>query len=1074
MPREERKVVTVLFADLVGFTARAETMDPEDVRALLAPYHSRLREELEHFGGTVEKFIGDAVMALFGAPVAHEDDPERAVRAALAIRDWVREENRFEVRIAVNTGEALVTVDARPDAGEGMASGDVVNTTARLQSAAPVNGILVGETTYRATRDRIEYDEREPVSAKGKAQPIPVWEAVRARSRVGVDLEERVVTPLVGRERELATLEGAFERARRECEPQLVTLVGVPGIGKSRLVAELYQRLDAAPELVWWRQGRSLPYGAGVAFWPLAEIVKAQMGIHENDSALEVEDKARASVAGTVADDEREWVLRHVEPLVGIQVDETPDRRESFAAWRRYLEGLAEQRPSVLVFEDLHWADDGVLDFVDYLAEWASGAPMLVIGTARPELIDRRPDWGGGKLNAVTLALSPLDETEAARVIAGVLEQTVLPAETQRALLERAGGNPLYAEQFARLYVERGSVEDVPLPENVQGIIAARVDALSPDEKRVLQDAAVLGKVFWSGALSSLSAQGGDEIAALMHSLERKGFVRRERRSAVEGETEFAFRHVLVREVAYAQVPRNARAQQHVAAVEWIKSLGRPDDQSELIAHHLVTAVGLLSASGGATDELVASAYAAFRRAGDRAASLNSFASAAGYYENALALAPADAPDRAVVLFGFARAQFLSKGGSADPLTAAADALLDAGNPLLAAEALAIAAEAAWDVADRESLGENLGRAMELIATLPPSRSKAWIVSQASRFAMLADRNDEAIKLADEALEMAAALDLQDVRVHALNNRGSARVTGRMDRGGFDDLETSVALGEEINSPDTPRSIHNLATMRYVDGDVRTAAELGRRAIAAAERFGVTPIWNFSRALQQLYEYRLGHWDEVSVAIDRFLAEQTGALYAESSTRLARAWIRLNRGDPSGALDDTASSLETARSAGDPQAVFPALTTRAFVLHACGVDDEAMEAADEWARRWEGPGGGRFFFGTPGEVVVGLLHILGAERLRNVLEPSAPRTTVWRDAAFALSKDDFARAWALYERSGDVVDAAVAELQWAKQLLETQRRAEADRHLRSALAFFRSVGATRYVREGEALLAAAS
>src|SRR4249919_69813 len=281
---EERKVVTVLFADLVGFTSRSERMDVEDVRGTLAPYHALLREQLEHYGGTVEKFIGDAVMALFGAPVTHEDDPERAVRAALAIRDWVREEEDLHVRVAVNTGEALVILGARPDEGEGMATGDVVNTAARLQAAAPTNGILVGETTWRATRDQIDYEARDAVQAKGKSEPIRVWEPINARARVGVDLEQKVLTPLVGRERELSVLVDALDRVRRDHEPQLVTLVGVPGIGKSRLVAELFQRLENDPELIWWRQGRALPYGAGVSFWALSEMVKAQAGIHENDS----------------------------------------------------------------------------------------------------------------------------------------------------------------------------------------------------------------------------------------------------------------------------------------------------------------------------------------------------------------------------------------------------------------------------------------------------------------------------------------------------------------------------------------------------------------------------------------------------------------------------------------------------------------------------------------------------------------------------------------------------------------------------------------------------------------------
>ena len=293
--REERKVVSVLFADLVGFTARAEQLDPEDVRALLDPYHAHLREELERFGGTVEKFIGDAVMALFGAPLAHEDDPERAVRAALEIRDWVEEQGEgLQVRIAVNTGEALVTLGARPTEGEGMAAGDVVNTAARLQAAAPVNGILVGEQTYRATAQAMEYREVEPVAGKGKSEPIAAWEAVEARSRFGVDVSRRSDTPLVGRGRELELLVSTLARAREERSSQLVTLVGVPGIGKTRLVRELLEAVRDDAEFVRWRQGRSLPYGEGVTFWALSEIVKAEAGILENDTPTQADEKLRA------------------------------------------------------------------------------------------------------------------------------------------------------------------------------------------------------------------------------------------------------------------------------------------------------------------------------------------------------------------------------------------------------------------------------------------------------------------------------------------------------------------------------------------------------------------------------------------------------------------------------------------------------------------------------------------------------------------------------------------------------------------------------------------------------------
>jgi class 3 adenylate cyclase len=423
--REERKVVTILFADLVGFTGRAERLDPEDVRAMLSPYFARLRSELERFGGTVEKFIGDAVMAVFGAPVAHEDDPERAVRAALAVRDAILELNEGEptldlhVRVAVNTGEAVVALGARPSEGEGMVAGDIVNTSARLQAAAPVDGILVGETTYRATERAIEYGEREPVRAKGKSEPIPVWEALAARARFGVDVLQSGGAPLVGRRDELDLLSDALGRARRERTPQLLTLVGVPGIGKSRLVWELAQAVDADPDLiVFWRQGRSLPYGEGVTFWAVAEMIKAQAAILETDSAEVAETKLLETVADLVPDPAgARRIESHLRPLVGLTAegDAGGDRRdEAFGAWRRFFEALAERRPLVLVFEDLHWADDNLLDFVDYLVDWVTDSPLLVIGTARPELLERRPGWGGGKPNAATVSLSPLSDEEIA------------------------------------------------------------------------------------------------------------------------------------------------------------------------------------------------------------------------------------------------------------------------------------------------------------------------------------------------------------------------------------------------------------------------------------------------------------------------------------------------------------------------------------------------------------------------------------------------------------------------------------------------------------------------------------
>jgi class 3 adenylate cyclase/tetratricopeptide (TPR) repeat protein len=675
-PREERKVVTVLFADLVGFTARAERMDPEEVRRLLQPYHVRLRSQLERHGGTVEKFIGDAVMALFGAPVAHEDDPERAVRAALAIRDALAKDGKLEIRIGITTGEALIALGARPEAGEGIASGDVVNTASRLQAAAPPGGILVNETTYRATERAIEYRDAASVLAKGKAEPVRVWQAFRAHSPVGVERPRG--TQLVGRAQELTLLRDTLARVNGESEPQLVTLVGVPGIGKSRLVFELFRELDGGPELVYWLHGRSLPYGEGVTFWALGEMVKGHAGILESDSSEQAEEKLRGAVAAIISERaDAGWVERHLRALAGVETEDvgTGDRRsEAFAAWRRFLEALAEARPLVLVFEDLHWADEALLDFVDHLIDWASGVPILVLATTRPELLSRRPSWGGGKMNSATILLSPFSDDETAKLVHLLLGGSVLAAEEQGEVLERAGGNPLYAEEFARMLTDRH--DELALPESVQGLIAARLDALPYEEKELLQDAAVIGTVFWLAAL-------GRERRTLeerLHALARKEFVRSERRSSVAGEAEYAFRHALIREVAYEQIPKSQRIAKHRAAAEWIESLGRREDHAEMLAHHFLQALEYAEAAGESTDELAERAIRALQGAGDRALSLNAYPAAARFYERSLAMVSGGVGDERT---------------RCDLLLSLGDARARAGDPVTAKETFLTAADLA-------------------------------------------------------------------------------------------------------------------------------------------------------------------------------------------------------------------------------------------------------------------------------------------------------------------------------------------------------------------------------------------
>ena len=1075
--REERKVVTVLFADLVGFTSRAEQMDPEDVRAVLEPYHARLRNELERRGGTVEKFIGDAVMALFGAPTAHEDDPERAVRAAIAIRDSIREEGELEVRVAVTTGEALVALGARPTEGEGMASGDVVNTAARLQSAAPVNGILVDETTYRATNQKIDYQDAEPVTAKGKQEPVPAWEALQARSSYGVDVVRTQRAPLVGRERELDVLVDALERVRAERSPQLVTLVGVPGIGKSRLAYELSEVIENEAELTTWRQGRSLPYGEGVSFWALGEMVKAQAGILETDSAEEAAAKLSTSLRQLLDESEADWVERHLGTLVGLETEELKGdhRAEAFTAWRRFFESMAEERPLVLVFEDLHWADDGLLDFVDHLVDWAGGVPILVVGTARPELLSRRSGWGGGKPNALTLSLSPLDDDQTARLLAALLERSVLPAETQTALLQRAGGNPLYAEESVRMVTDRELVtgdDELPLPESVQGIVAARLDALPDDEKSLLQDASILGKVFWLGAAAEIGGIDRRAAEEALHRLERKEFVRRERRPSVAGESEYAFGHLLVRDVAYSQIPRARRAEKHRLAGDWIERLGRPEDHAEMLAHHYSSALELARAAGADTTELEEPARRALREAGDRAYALSAYQTARGFYAAALEVWPEDEPPSPELLIRYGRVlNSVDLGSRPEILTGAVEAARATGNAGLAAEAETLMCEMYWLQGLRDEAFAHLRAAEKLVENEPSSYGKAYVMTNSSRFWMLSGEGEHAIRVGREALAMAEELGVEELQAHALDNIGVARI-GLGDNEGIADVERSIEIANRINSIESARAYGNLASSLDDLGQLERSGELLREGRLRAERFGLDDWLLWLKGESAWPPYYAGRWDEALRVLDDLIEDfMTHRFWMESPCRVLRSRMRLARGDEQAARDDAGRALELARDAKDPQVLWPALACSARGL--VGVDRQrAAELVDELLSAWEE--GGLSMWSQSDWLPDGIVSIVATGRASTFLRHRPKQQTPWYRAALAYASDDPRAAGEIYGEIGAQPDEAYARLRAAELLVQEGRRAEADAELDHALAFWRMAGATAYIRECEALMAASA
>ena len=1050
--------MTVLFTDLVGFTARAEQLDPEDVRSVLAPYYARLRSELERFGGTVEKFIGDAVMAVFGAPLAHEDDPERAVRAAFAIRDWAREESTIQVRIGVNTGQALITLGARPSAGEGMAAGDVVNTAARLQSAAPINGILVGETTYHATSDVIDYGAADSVAAKGKADPVRAWEAVEPRSRVVTEAVSRRV-PLVGRHQEVDQLVDAFERARTERATSLVTVVGVPGIGKSRLVAELFMHSESLPDFVFWRHGRSLPYGEGVAFSALGDMVKAQAGILETDSREEVERKLHESVLAIVDESEQRWIETKLKPLVGIVADdaESGDQYEAFSAWRRFFEALAEQRPLVMVFEDIHWAGDELLDFVDELPDWVADVPLLALCTARPELVDRRPGWGGGKRNAATISLAPLDGDDTARLIAALLERSVLPADTQAELLARADGNPLYAEQFVRMLSERGELKS-ELPENVQGIIAARLDLLAADEKRLLQDAAVLGKVFTIASLAAVNGAERPNLEERLRSLVRKEFVRRERRAATEGEAEYAFNHVLLRDVAYGQIPRSQRADRHRRAAEWIESRGRADDQAELLAHHYLSALELAGAAGAATPDLAPSARAALRAAGTRALALHAFAAAAHSFDAAAAIEAEPDPDRPRGLLGHGLAlHALGDERRFDVLQEARSALTAAGDIDGAVEADLTLAEAWWWAVQRDRCSECLERAAALTSASSAPGTRASALSQMARFYSLFGEPEPAIARAQESLELAEALGRDDLRAKNLVTLGTAQFHLHGDHAelAIANIRAGIDLAAACGDfPQLSRGYMNLSSHLQQSGRLAEAWSALLEAARLTESRGHVQGMRFVDGNTIESELTQGAWEDAERRAREFLTTSgEDGHYLDNVAYMALSMIELGRDETDAALRDADRAIDVGHRVRDPQALVPALAIGAFVHAELGAIERAHRLFDELEP-------GPYISASPAAY-------FAAERLQRADEFRAATRelghgTPWDEAGDAILERRWADAADVFEQMGARPFAAFAALRAAETRSE---------YLERALRFWRSVGATRYVRVGEALRA---
>ena len=1091
-PLEERKVVSVLFCDLVGFTAASEAADPEDVRARLRPYHARLRSEIEAYGGTVEKFVGDAIMAVFGAPVAHEDDAERAVRAALTILEAIAELNEedpglsLQVRIGINTGEAVVALGAKPEEGEGIVTGDVVNTASRLQGVAPINGIACSEQTYRSTERVFEYVELEPVAVKGKAKALALFHPLRPRARLGTDLTRTYSTPLVGRELEKPLLIGTYERAAQQSSCQLVTIVGEPGVGKSRLCAELFQHTEQSPE-VTWRQGRCLPYGEGIAFWALGEVVKAECGILESDSPTEA--AAKLEHALPAGNPDRVWLKARLSPLVGAPA-EPASQEESYTAWRRFFESLAERGPTVLCFEDLHWADAAFLSFLEHLADWSESVPLLLLCTARPELYEQRPSWAAGLRNATTINLAPLSEEDTASLLSLLLEQAVLPVEAQRALLDRTGGNPLYAEEYVRLLADRdvlaGAPENVPFPDSVQALIAARLDTLSPERKSLLQDAAVVGKVFWAGALGEMGGRDARAVEQDLHELARKELVRPGRTSSMEGEQEYGFWHVLVRDVCYAQIPRSSRAARHRAAAAWIerKAGERAEDLADVLAHHYLQALELARAVGDTqeAEELEAGAIRYLALAGERALALD-VKSAEASLARALELAPEGHPERAFMLERWAKAA-QHQGRLEEARAALEEAIAlhrEQGENVAAGRALTGVVAVLWALGDPRRK-EAIAEALALLEAQPPGPELVAAYAELAGVRLEDAAYPEAIEVSERSIQLASGLGLPEpARALGFGAPARAVLGGRQ---GLDDLRRALALSIERGKSREAGVIYRyLSEATWQHEGPQSALAVCREGVEFCERRGIGEVVLSIAGFGLVYLADLGRCEE-ALAETASLAERaeaTGNIPAHIVARSVELRLFAYRGEEAQSTAPAERLADRARSTGVPWEIGFGLGAAAQHLLAAG----RAELAELLLRELTQVHGvhGTSSYGLLPELVRCALASSGLElatQMTDGFEPSTPLKEHALLAARAVLTEaggEPAEAGALYAEAadrwqefGNVPERACALLGHGRCLVALGRQS-GEVPLVRARELFASMGFIPALAETEALLA---
>jgi predicted ATPase/class 3 adenylate cyclase len=962
-PAAERRLVSVLFADLVGFTSVSENRDAEVVRELLSRYFDTCRRLIELYGGTVEKFIGDAVMAVWGTPVATEDDAERAVRAALdlvaavsALGDEAGVED-LRVRAGVLTGEAAVTVGAD---GEGMVAGDIVNTASRIQSVASPGQVFVGESTRRASEPTITFESAGSFELKGKGGLHPLWRALRVVSGArGALRSEGLEAPFVGRERELRQIKDTFHVCAEERRAHLVSVTGIAGIGKSRLVWEFYKYFDGLPQIVYWHRGRCLSYGEGVTYWALADMVRMRCRIAEDEASESAGAKLREVLDDHITDaDERQFVEPRARHLLGLEEDTRYEREDLFAAWRIFFERLADRYPAVLAFEDMQWADASLLDFIEYLLEWSRNSPLYIITHARPELIDRRPTWGAGKRNFISVYLEPLADRAMQGLLGGLVPG--LPSSLRDRILERAEGVPLYAVETVRMLLDRGHliregnvyrpagpVETLEVPETLQALIAARLDGLAGEERRVIQVGSVLGKTFTTQALSALMRAGDVDTEALLGSLVRKEVlsIQADPRSPEHGQ--YGFLQDLVRHVAYDTLSRRERRGLHLAAAEYLEGTSGDDDElAEVLASHYLSAYADMPDAEDA--ELVKRrAGDLLVRAGARAQALGAPAEAQRYLEQAANLAEdAEQQARLLDMAGDNAVRIAANEDATRLLTRAISLYEQIGDVRGVARATTRLAITEQNLGQSDHAIERMERALDTLAGNEPDETYAMLLARLAITHFFVGHVDRAFDLVEQALEVGEALNLIEVLNLGWTTKALILVSRRPHEArGLYQLALDSALDADL--PDVAgRAAGNLSDLSFQADRYRDSLRYLTQSLALARKTGSRPGEWFALSEMTFPLWMLGRWDEALETFEQIPEDRlpTGGVLLSPLNSIFE--IRLARGDLDGArhLLDVFERLAISTDVQEQASYKGAIA--ALAMHE-GRYSEALEAAEQ-------------------------------------------------------------------------------------------------------------------------------